>query len=317
MTIRTFIGTDAYVLPGLWNEAFPHERVTREQWIAKVMLEPNFSPEGLFVAEENGKIIGFSNAVFRRIPMIAGADLEEACGWISAFALADPARMDDVGEALLNASESYLVAHGKTRISTGYYPIYFTQGFEKRFCPAYTALFERHGYIAAESSAITMKLDTYTEAPGIEEKRRRLIGEGYYIGALTDEYIASLLDINEPFNGASFATEFKLRFSDMDFTRVRIAAKDGHVVGACIFSDQFGEKEHFGPFAVNKELRGKGIGSVLLADCLNEMKRRGLPSVWMQWVGPQSVAMAMYKKLGFEEFKYYCAYTKFCEEASR
>lgn len=40
----------------------------------------------------------------------------------------------------------------------------------------------------------------------------------------------------------------------MDFNRIRIAAKDGKVIGACVFNDPDSEPERFDPFGVGEML---------------------------------------------------------------
>jgi GNAT superfamily N-acetyltransferase len=44
----------------------------------------------------------------------------------------------------------------------------------------------------------------------------------------------------------------------------------------------------FGPMGTHPDLRGKGVGSVLLFRCLQDMKMRGYESSTIPWVGPVS-----------------------------
>lgn len=310
MEIREFKGGDIDRVISVWNNALPCDPIDRKQFIHKLIAEPNFSPKGFFVAEENGKIMGFVNSVYRRVPVCAGAKINENEGWISAFAAESGESFNKTAELLLDAAERYLLSKGKSIISTGYAPVYFTQGFEESLCPEYVRLFKTRGYRGERSCARDICLAEYVPVPKIEEKRSALEADGFYIGALKDEYVLSLLDMNELFNNAGWSVEFKSRFMDLDYERIRIAAKDGHIVGCCVFGDAESSAERFGPFGVNPDLQGRGIGTVLLNDCLSEMKKRSLHCAWMQWTPESGAAAAVYERAGFKVTKTYLTFSK-------
>jgi len=315
ITIRTYQGRDAYEIPKLWNRVLVNDQASREMIVRKLLLDLNFVPEGFFVAEEDGKILGFINAVFRHTIFNRGADMENGTGYINCFVVDKEVDVEEVGGLLIHAAEDYFKKHGKTRIEMGYYPIYFTQGINEQDHPEYVTLFQKHGYVGNRSYAMDIDLTAYRTPDNIESKRKNLENEGFYIGPLTDEYLVSFLDIDQPFTGPSWSFEFRERLiRELDYDRIRIAAKDGQVVGACGFGDPNSSMERFGPFGVNKDLQGKGIGSVLLADALNEMKKRMLHCAWMQWtsgIGPNSgPSGTVYRRAGFRETKTYIKFKK-------
>ena len=99
MIIRNFKGSDIGALISCFNSALPHDATSREQFIRKVFLEENFDPDGLFIAEENGRILGFVCCVYRKVPIDAHTQINPTEGWISAFAIDEKERffeMDDV-----------------------------------------------------------------------------------------------------------------------------------------------------------------------------------------------------------------------------
>ena len=315
ITIRTYEGRDAYEIPKLWNRALVNDQASRELIVRKLLIDLNFVPAGFFVAEENGKMVGFINAVYRHTIFNRGADVEEKIGYINAFAVDPDADTKAVGDLLIEAAEDYLRKNGKTQVSMGYYPIYFTQGINEQSNPEYVALFEKHGYRGSRSYAMDIDLTTYRAPENLEAKRGQLEQEGFYVGPLTDEYLVTFLDVDQPFNNPSWSFEFRERLTrELDYDRIRIAARDGVVVGACAFGDPNSSVERFGPFGVDGSLQGKGIGTVLLADALLEMKKRMLHCAWMQWTtgtGPDSgPAGTVYKRAGFRETKSYINFRK-------
>ncbi|MBQ9115815.1 MAG: hypothetical protein IJY04_02215, partial [Clostridia bacterium] len=61
MQIRNIKNTDVCRIVELWNGALPHEAINKSQFVRKMILDPNFSEKGFFVAEENDEILGFIN----------------------------------------------------------------------------------------------------------------------------------------------------------------------------------------------------------------------------------------------------------------
>lgn len=314
MEIRTFKGTDIDALISCFNHALPHNAIEKSNFILKVMLDVNFDPNGLFVATEGETVLGFVNCVYRKLPIDANSSINSKEGWISVFAVDEAERFFEIGEALLDAAENYLVSLGKTVISTGYYPLYLFQGASEEHCPEYVSLFEKRGYSCARSIERELELASYSVPENVKEKKERAEQLGIYIGPMKDEYICSLVDSREKFNSSGGAYEYKLRLLELDYGRFRIAAKDGHIIGVCAFGDPYDSPERFGPFVVSNEFQGMGIGSVLMNECLAEMKKRGLRRAWMQWTPTRGAADFMYKKIGFRQTKTYVTFSKKIEE---
>lgn len=55
--------------------------------------------------------------------------------------------------------------------------------------------------------------------------------------------------------------------------------------------------EHFGPFGVKQSLRNKGIGTLILYRCLQNMRKRGVHRAFLLWTDPQ--AARLYERFGF------------------
>ncbi|MDY0410209.1 GNAT family N-acetyltransferase [Paracerasibacillus soli] len=78
-------------------------------------------------------------------------------------------------------------------------------------------------------------------------------------------------------------------------------ARNGNkVVGFCIFGGYEGVPDRFGPFGVDPDEQGKGLGKILLNICLKQMKAESLHGAWFLWTGEKSSAGYLYKKTGFE-----------------
>ena len=85
MIIRNIKGSDMDEIIALWKKTLPYLVIDRSIFMQKIFLEANFSRNGCFVAEKNGKIVGFVNAVFRKVPICADAEIEKKMGWLAGF----------------------------------------------------------------------------------------------------------------------------------------------------------------------------------------------------------------------------------------
>ena len=303
MIIRNLTDTDIADVISLWNSALPHEAIDKKAFLKKLLLDPNFSPNGFFIAEENNKMLGFVNCPYFKNPSIE-------TGFISILAIKDRSRVLEIGNILLDKAEEYIRSKGKKRISTGYTPLYFTQGVEKDLCPEYAELYRSRGYSEKESFKRVCDLSGYVYPEKCHAKKEALAKEGIYVGEMKDEYLLSLTHPHPSFAKPGWSFEFKNRLAELDYARVRIAAKDGKIIGCCVFGDPNGSPERFGPFGVDEDMRGKGLGTLLLNDCFFEMKKRGLQSAWAQWTPGEGPASILYDHYGFEKRNSYLLFDK-------
>lgn len=84
VTYRPYRPGDEDAITTLWNACLPGDLMTRLRFRNLVLLDPNFDPQGLRIAEQEGRMVGVLYAVRRRLPMI-GTELELDHGWITFF----------------------------------------------------------------------------------------------------------------------------------------------------------------------------------------------------------------------------------------
>ena len=83
-TIRGYRPDDEAAVLGVWNAALWADPINATTWRAKVVLDPNFDPDGCLVAEADGTVRGFLLSLVRRVPFFGqGYDPDRA--WITAF----------------------------------------------------------------------------------------------------------------------------------------------------------------------------------------------------------------------------------------
>lgn len=201
---------------------------------------------------------------------------------------------------MLQACEAHHQNEKCGRIGTDYAPLYHLQGFSVQADMPYITLFRSFGYESYESYRRRMNLATYRLPEDFEQRKNALAKEGVQIGALPETFLSEFLSAENSFSNSYWAWEYGVKFAaDPDLTKARVAIQNGRLIGGCMFGDPNSDEGRFGPFGMSPDSRGRGIGSLLFADCLNEMKKRGIPSAWAQWTPLTGAANTLNNKAGF------------------
>lgn len=296
--IRGYRGADEDALLALWNAALPGDPLAAPRFRRQVLLDPNFHPDWLLVAEREGQLAGFCLCLIRRVPL-EGVGLEPERGWITAFGVAPDCRCQGVGTALLQAAEALFAGAGRTSIAIApYAPNYFVPGVDVARYAEGLAFLQARGYAPA-AEAISMDANIVKlDGEGLAEREARLAAKGIAVRSLTGADLPGLLVFLREHmpgdwlrHGREVLRDATRGLATLD--QFTVAVRDGEVVGYCQF-----EGEHFGPFGVRDDLQGQGIGTVVLGRCLQSMRAHGHHNAWVLWTSDQT-AETVYSKFGF------------------
>ena len=293
--IRPIEGRDFKGVIELWKKALPEHSIDERLFYKNVLLDMNFDPQGFLVLERAGKIVGFSWAIARRFPVDVGAPAQEDKGYLNLFVLED--EEDESGEELLKAQENYLKLKGIKKISvSGYTPNYIYPGINSRRTQ-HIRLLEKFGYVEQKRNySISINLKDFEKNESIEELERARAAEGFTVEPLSEEYVIQMLDYAPP--GWTHRIR-RLINETLDLGRVLVVVKDKRVIGCALFGDPYSSDERFGPYKVDEEYRGLGLGKILLYRTLMTMKERGLGRAWAQSTPSSGAAKGVYEKMGF------------------
>ncbi|MDB5058385.1 MAG: GCN5-related N-acetyltransferase, partial [Chloroflexi bacterium] len=67
--VRGYLPGDETAIVALWNHCLLADPITIERFVAQVLLDVNFDPDGFLVAEREGAPVGFLLAMTRSTPM--------------------------------------------------------------------------------------------------------------------------------------------------------------------------------------------------------------------------------------------------------
>ncbi|MFF9373363.1 GNAT family N-acetyltransferase [Streptomyces griseoluteus] len=300
--IRGFRPGDGPPLVAAWCRSAPADPVTADRFRSLVLLDTNFDPAGLRVAVEDGKLVGAAYAV-RRLTPVTGTDLEPEQGWLPFFFVDPAARGRGVGRELLTDALDWLLAHGRTRVDFApYTPNYFLPGLDAERYPEASALLESLDFRTVdEAVAMDRSLTDYALPADVGRRAAELTARGYAFGTPTDDDLPALLALAAVHfvpDWARAIRECLLNGAPPD--RI-VVARDpsGRLVGWAMHGAYESAIERFGPFGVLDEMRGTGLGSVLLHLVLARMRALGAGSAWFLWTDHRSAAARLYRRAGF------------------
>lgn len=314
--VRPFRPGDEETLPELWSTCLPADPISSSRLVDRILLDANFDPDGLLVAEAQARLIGFVLAIVRRVPLPGGSsgrrngsdsktggDGDADCGWITAFGVRPEWRRQGVGRALLDRALGFLREHGRRQVLVSQYaPNYFVPGVDPVAYPAAIPFLTGLGFSpTAEVVAMDCDLAGVGILPAdVRARQLSLAAEGVEFGRLTTRLLVPLLRFAETNFGADWAQSIRdglLRGGPPE--RIIVAHRGDEILGYCMYGLYDRPVERFGPFGVHPSWRGRGIGKVLLHICLREMKGQGLHHAWFLSTGENSPAARLYRQLGF------------------
>lgn len=285
VTIRPIQPRDFDAVVTLWNRALPRDTTTAGRFLQWLVVNPDFNPataEGAMVAEESGRVIGFARAIVRTWPNDT-LGVEEDNGWIPVMFVAPERQRQGVGTKLLDACLALFRERSRRRVwlcgNTGSAPGYLFPGVDRDAYAGAFSFFQRRGFavdhepVAMSGSTLDYDFDRHRAEAWTPES-----STGVEVRSLTPEMVMPFLAfLREAFPGDwNAVARAKLRTGRFD--EVLLATLDGAVVGYCQW-----EGEHFGPFGVREDVRGKKLGAKLFCEAVRRIKAADGRTVWFNW----------------------------------
>jgi GNAT superfamily N-acetyltransferase len=294
-------GRDVGAVVDLWNRTLVQDTTTEARFALWLFADPDHDPvsgEGAWIAESDGQPLGFIRALKRTFPNdLMGAEEDDA--WIPAVFVAPERQRRGIGTGLLEGALESVANRGAKRVwvcgNTGSAPGYVFPGVDKDAYAAGLAFFLKSGFVVDhEPVAMAGSL--------IDLDHERLHAEAWAQGTTQDVRVEPLRpDTVQPFLGflrRSFpgdwntAARGSLRSGGLG--RVLLAWLGDEVVGYCQW-----EGEHFGPFGVRTDVRGKRLGAKLFVEAMRRIKGEDGRSVWFNWADED--AARFYRRFGLRE----------------
>ena len=301
LTIAPYRDQDCEGLLRVWERALPIDAVARERFEAQVLLDPNFDARGLLVArtKDDGPPVGFALCLRHRVP-VEKMGVLPGQGFVTAFAV-DPDRWrQGIGTALLAAAEGYLRDAGCQRVAIAPYTTgYFVPGVDKAIYASGLAFLLKRGFKeTSEAIAMDAPIGCFELSDALKRRERELAAEGLAIRPFSRARMLEYLDFMRSHMPGPWIEQARANLAALVAGRfpeyaIQLACHGDEIIGYCQF-----EGEHFGPFGICDAWQGKGIGTVLLARTLWQMRKVGLHAAFVLWTGERA-ANGVYARLGF------------------
>jgi len=242
----------------------------------KVFDDPEYDPELIFTSFEGDKIIGFLSGVTREIR-------GEKIGYVKLMVVHRAFRRQGVGRALYEKLEKELIKRGMQKVRVYDVPFnYFMPGIDPRYTPA-LAFFETLGFKRFADTS-NMVVDLTNQEFDTAEQEAALTAQGIEISRADysdQEEVMAFVDEHFPL----WRYEVSNAYNSLPVS-LHISRHEGKIKAFSAHNGNNFGTGWFGPMGTHSDLRGKGIGGILLRRCLQDMKEWGLTESIIPWVGP-------------------------------
>jgi ribosomal protein S18 acetylase RimI-like enzyme len=303
---RAFRNGDPPALADLWNRATPEVGVVRpltpHEFDEMVVGKLHFDAQGLILAEEENKLVGFIHAGFGPESLTdLPQRLDRAMGTV-AMLVVDPGRDDSALEqGLMAEAENYLrsggakviYAGGQTDLSSFYWGVY--GGSE------YSGILENHktfvraahdrGYAPV---AISVLLEADLTAPEIRDPKSAVIRRQTRVEIVDDARPANWWEASAI--GYTQITHYHVHARDDDRLLARATAWDMAAFGRQDGKSRTGVID----VEVTEGERRKGYGRFLIGEILRHSRSQWAEAVAIQTRTTNLAALNLYKSAGFE-----------------
>lgn len=296
LDIRPYAADDETQVLSVWNEAMWADPIDATTWRSRYLLDQNFSPDSCLVAvaAAAGSVEGF---VLGMTDTNASPSND---AWVIGFGVRESRRREGIGAALMATLEATWRPAGVGTIHYGpYIPSYVAPGID---VAAYADAVLFLNAIGARELGrpVSMKasLTGYRRHEDIDRLRSKHTDSGILVRPAEPVDIVPLLEFLKRhfphWRNDAISVLRDLFAGDPQSVTMLVAEANGVIIGYAQTRN-----ERFGPFGVNEEYRGQGVGAVLLSETLVVMRAHGFHSAWFLWTSDRTARL--YQQHGFEQ----------------
>ncbi|MBR2374517.1 MAG: GNAT family N-acetyltransferase [Lentisphaeria bacterium] len=280
MIIRNFREKDIGEIFALYNKCMIADRVDYDFFMQYLLLSPNFSPEGLFVAEDGSRITGWTlgETVFREFDPW-GDHVKKNSG--RGFLMAPATEDHTTGMKLIAAAENYLAAQNCKQIRCAI-PGYtlFPNGIDEKNYPQLHQLLLDAGYEISEYSySMERSLENYSTPEKIRLTAEKLAAQGIIADTCRINDLPGLRHLLAESDLKNWMHLVLRKAEQKKLDEAVVLRNQEKLLGYCQYN-YFGTPERIGPFGIAPEIRGKGAGTVMIAKLLEIMSEKNFKHVW-------------------------------------
>jgi mycothiol synthase len=264
-----------------WFNALPSNGVWTKAWIRrKTIGDSAYDPALMFAVAEQGEPVGF----------LLGS-VGDGRGWISAFLVRPDKQRQGIGALMFDTIERSLLERGIVEVHAGWsLPTYLLPGIDIKYTSAIVFL-DRRGYQTSREARVNMDVVVAGHDWSTDQAEAELAGWGIRVRRALPEDEPVIARFCQAHGHEGWAMETGMALQEMPITvfvaeSVSTADPQGSIRAFATHS--VAGPVHFGPMLTAADLRGLGIGTVLLKRCLQDWAQAGVSRCEIVWAGPIS-----------------------------
>lgn len=276
-TIRQYHDNDFEEVLALCQNTYKFDSFTKELLYEKIYEDPFYNPEIIWIAEEGTAIVGFLMGTCRMD--IRGVNY----AYVKLMAVEEVYQRKGIARSMYELLEKELRSKNIDVVRLGDVPMnYFMPGIDPRYTPALCFAMRLGFNRFMDTSNLTVNL--LDREWSDEKKTMALKFDDIEVSRATTEDKDELMDF--------VADEWKLWQFELEMAyksnpiAIHIAKLNGKIKAFSAHSANNKGLPWFGPMGTHPDLRGKGMGKVLLYRCLYDLKNMAYKTAIIPWVGP-------------------------------
>lgn len=260
----------------LFNNNMDFDSISETLLREKIVDDVDFDPDLNLSVWDGNELMGFLSGVIREIN-------SERTGYVKLMVVAKAQRRKGLGRQLYEEIEKCFQDKNATKVRIYDVPFnYFMPGIDPRYTEA-LSFFETMGFKRfADVSNLIITLQNQDFSTEAEEKA--LLKENIVVSRASYEDMQDIFSfIDEYF--PLWRSEVSNAYNSLPVS-LHIARLNGELKAFSAHNGNNFGTGWFGPMGTHPDLRGKGIGGILLKRCLQDMKDWELETSIIPWVGP-------------------------------
>jgi len=283
-------GTDYRIVPfaeehisafTAWFNALPSNDVWTEDWIRrKTIGDSAYDPALMFAVTEQGEPVGF----------LLGST-GDGRGWIRAFLVRPDKQRQGIGTLMFDTIERALLERGIVEVHAGWsLPTYLLPGIDTKYTSAIVFL-DRRGYQTSREARVNMDVVVAGHDWSTDQAEAELATRGIRVRRAQPKDEPAIARLCQAHGAEGWATEAGMALQETPisvFVAESVSATDTQGSIRAFATHSVAGPVHFGPMLTAADLRGLGIGTVLLKRCLQDWAQAGVSRCEIVWAGPIS-----------------------------
>lgn len=297
----------------IWNEDVAATTIaaplTKEEFHKKFMENPNYDNDGMLLAIEDGKVVGFGVAIYYKNE----ENKAKTPGYIPCIAVTKSFQRRGIGTAILKELEAYLKEQGKTYVRNFFAsPINFAwyiPGYDRHIhggMPAieinspFYFLLVNNGYIVnGEQDGYHLDLGPYELPEKVKKTIEIREQEGYTITFYDKDKHHGFEELFEALKTPGWYQSTLYNLKRENPYPMLIVQKDGEILGwtGSVYTESTG-RGHLDGVGVHPKTQGLGLGKAMFSYLCYQSKVNGAKYMTL-FTGSENPARNIYMYAGF------------------